>query len=62
MANEAAGSLSTKKTEVPTFDELMGPTVGARKRLEGSASITVMNLEKLPRILSLRAGNLRGQD
>jgi hypothetical protein len=31
-----------KKTEVPTFDELKGPTVEALKRLEGSASITVL--------------------
>jgi hypothetical protein len=31
-----------KKTEAPTFDELKGPTVEALKRLEGSASITVL--------------------
>jgi len=31
-----------KKTEVPTFDELKGPTVEALKRLEGSAFITVL--------------------
>jgi hypothetical protein len=41
---EPPGSLSMKKTEVPTFDELMGPTVEALKRLEGSASITVLPL------------------
>jgi hypothetical protein len=33
-----------KKTEVPTFDELMGPKVERLKRLEGSASITVLPL------------------
>ena len=32
------------KTEVPTFDELKGPTVEALKRLEGSASIAVLPL------------------
>jgi hypothetical protein len=39
---EPAGSLSMKKTEVPTFDELMRPTVEALKRLEESASTTVL--------------------
>jgi restriction system protein len=38
-----------KKTEVPTFDELMGPTVEALKRLGGSASID----ELVPEIVRL---------
>jgi restriction system protein len=41
-----------KKTEVPTFDELMGPTVEALKRLGGSASIDEL-VPEIVRILDL---------
>lgn len=41
-----------KKTEVPTFDELMGPTVEALKRLGGSASIDEL-VPEIVRIVDL---------
>jgi hypothetical protein len=46
---EPAASLSMKKTEVPTFDELMGATVEALKRPEGTAPID----ELVPEIVRL---------